>query len=331
MNRIAALSFFIALGIGQAAAEETMSRESTMQPFAPGDVFLGATVLNNPDDDHAGWGRIIQYDSDLNEKGVLWTEGTTHLITGLSFAPDGMLWAFDPWQWLILQVSPEGKQLPNQQFDTRAFARAHFDSDTVYLIENLKGANQPEPLTTRFKPMPGETEKLGDGGIYAYSPDGTLKHAMQPDIHGGMSGSMAVTHSVMSDDGKTIIYVSETGPRLMAYDIKADKQLPDLKSAPDNTGVMFFDLGKKPDGTLLVTMGNRVDALTQQGEEVGTWPLEGFGWSIIAPAHDGRYAFVANWFTGEVVKLDMESGEVTARNKVGEKTVAGMVEYWPEQ
>ena len=158
-----------------------MSRESTMQPFAPGDVFLGATVLNNPDDDHAGWGRIVQYDSDLNEKGVLWTEGTTHLITGLSFAPDGTLWAFDPWQWLIIQVDTDGKQLPNQQFDKRAFSRAHFSGDTVYLTENLVGANQPVPLTTRFKPLPGESEKLGDGDIFAYSQEGTLKGIMDPE------------------------------------------------------------------------------------------------------------------------------------------------------
>ena len=27
---------------------------STMQPFAPGDVFVAATVMNDPKDDHAG-------------------------------------------------------------------------------------------------------------------------------------------------------------------------------------------------------------------------------------------------------------------------------------
>ena len=42
---------------------------------------------------HAGTGRILQYDNDLNLKGVLWVEGTTHKIGGLNFAPDGVLWA----------------------------------------------------------------------------------------------------------------------------------------------------------------------------------------------------------------------------------------------
>jgi hypothetical protein len=32
--------------------------ENTMQPFAPGDIFLGRTLLNDPGDDHAGLGRM---------------------------------------------------------------------------------------------------------------------------------------------------------------------------------------------------------------------------------------------------------------------------------
>ena len=93
-----------------------MTKESTIQPFAKGDILVGATVLNNPDDDHAGDGRIIQYDADLNEKGVLWTEGTTHLVGGLKFGPDGNLWAFDSNAHAVLRISPEGKQLPEIKF-----------------------------------------------------------------------------------------------------------------------------------------------------------------------------------------------------------------------
>ena len=42
-----------------------------MQPFAKGDIFLGCTLLNVPDDDHAGEGRIWQYDKEMNFKGEL--------------------------------------------------------------------------------------------------------------------------------------------------------------------------------------------------------------------------------------------------------------------
>ena len=64
-----------------------MANVSTIKPFAKGDILVGVTLLNRADDDHAGDGRIIQYDSDLNEKGVLWTSGTSHLIAGLRFGP----------------------------------------------------------------------------------------------------------------------------------------------------------------------------------------------------------------------------------------------------
>ena len=44
---------------------------SDIKAFEEGDIFVGATLLNNPEDDHAGPGRIIQYDGDLNLKGIL--------------------------------------------------------------------------------------------------------------------------------------------------------------------------------------------------------------------------------------------------------------------
>ena len=62
-----------------------MSREQTMQPFAPGDIFLGLTELDDPTDDHAGPGRIVQYGADLRTKGELWTEGGHHLVGGSRF------------------------------------------------------------------------------------------------------------------------------------------------------------------------------------------------------------------------------------------------------
>ena len=84
-----------------------MAHENTMQPFEKGDVIVACTVLNNPDDDHAGDGRLLQYDADLNEKGVLWVPQTTHLINGLKFGPDGTLWAFDQHIHMVLNIDPK--------------------------------------------------------------------------------------------------------------------------------------------------------------------------------------------------------------------------------
>lgn len=95
--RVLPLALVCAVCAGNAAvsdehsASEFAPAESTLQPFARGDVFIGATQLNDPDDDHAGRGRILQFDADLKLRGVLWIEDTTHLVGGLTFAPDNTL------------------------------------------------------------------------------------------------------------------------------------------------------------------------------------------------------------------------------------------------
>ena len=51
-------------------------KTSTMKPFQAGDIFLGCTYLCDPDDDHAGEGRILQFSRDLVPKGTLYTQAT---------------------------------------------------------------------------------------------------------------------------------------------------------------------------------------------------------------------------------------------------------------
>jgi len=300
--------------------------ESTLQPFASGDVFVGATFLNDPKDDHAGLGRILQFDADLNPRGALWVEGTTHLVYGLTFSPTGELWAFDPWSWLTIRVDKNGQQRPNRRFAERAFSMVHFTSDgNLWFTESLGGDHQPEPLTTRHRPLPGHDNLLGEGGLYCYSPEGKLLQSWHPDYHGGMSGSMALTHSVLATDQRTLIYVSETGPRLMRFDLQTGEQLPDLLNFPDGQREMFFDLITDTDQRLLVCRGDRVDQLDETGQDQRSYPLEGFGWSVIGTATP-EFAYVANWFTGEVVRLDLDSGAVTARVSIAPKCIAGLAQ-----
>ncbi len=89
---------------------------STIRPFEKGDIFLGCTYLNNPHDNHAGVGRIVQYDRNLQYKGVLWIGFTSHLIVHLRFAPDGTLWGCDCQGHHIVQVKPSGTLLPETRF-----------------------------------------------------------------------------------------------------------------------------------------------------------------------------------------------------------------------
>jgi len=305
-----------------------MTQAEGLQPFARGDVFVGATELNDPHDDHAGRGRIIQYNADLHPKGVLWVEGTTHLVYGLNFAPDGTLWAFDPWAWIAVRVTPAGKQLPNWQIASRPFSKAHFEAaGTLLLTEAVDGDNQPLPLTTRHPVLPGETTKLGDGDIYRFDTAGNLLQVFDPEVHGGMSGSMAVTHSVLSADGGSLIYVSETGSRLMRYDLTHDRQLPDIRSYAADERQMYFDLATMSDKRLLISMGNRLDLLSESGTELRSYPLEGFGWSTLALAPDEAFAYVGNWFTGELVKVDLDSAQFQATTPVAEKCMAGIAVF----
>jgi hypothetical protein len=301
---------------------------STLQPFAAGDVFVGATLLDNPADDHAGRGRILQFDADLKPKGVLWTADTTHLVYGLSFAPDGVLWAHDPWAWATIRVGTHGRQLETLVFHQRAFSKVHFLPDgNLLFTEMLGGDNQPLPLTTRHRPLPGHRRLLGDGGLYVFTPDGEHIAHYEPEYHGGMSGSMAITHSVLSADARTLFYVSETGPRLMRWSLAGERQLPDLRYGQDaDRTMMHFDLGLRPDGTLLVCMGNRLDALDPDGAWLRSYRLPDFGWSVLGTT-PGQFAYVANWFSGEVVKLDLESGKVLAATTVAPKCMAGLAVY----
>jgi hypothetical protein len=297
-------------------------------PFTFGDVFVGATQLNNPADDHAGRGRILQYDSNLNLKGLLWVEGTTHLVYGLNFAPDGVLWAHDPWAWVTLRVAPSGEQLPNRRFAQRGFSKTLFAPDgTLWFTESQRGDNQPEPLSTRLPPLPGETTKIGDGGVYRFDTAGKELEVCYPDIQGGATGSFAVTHSFLTADGEHLIYVSETGSRVMCYDLAHHRQLPDLRSHPGSFEHRFFDLTAMSGERVLASMGNRLELMTEAGEGLREYPLEGIGWSVLAPSPDEHFAYVGNWFSGQIVKLNLDSGELVAATDVAEKCMAGIAVY----
>ena len=319
----------LSIQTNMASAEE--KRVSTMQPFAKGDVFVGATLLNNPQDDHAGAGRIIQYDADLKEKGVLWVSGTTHLVGGLTFAPDGTLWAFDNLGWFVLTVGRDGKQKWTKRFLDRAIGKVQFLSNGHFLFtEYFKGDAQPVTLTTRYQTLPDHPGQVGLGQIYEFDASEKLVRTFTPDVHGGMSRSMAITHAILGSDGKTLIYTSETGPRLMRFDVAAGKQLPDLKTLPPSQGgppAMFLDVART--GTkVLLPLGNKLAVIDEtSGQDLASFPLPGFGWAVITPSIDGAFGYVANWFTGEVVKMSLADGTILAQTKISPKCISGIAQF----
>ncbi len=313
-----------------------MTQESTIQPFAPGDILVGCTLLNNPDDDHAGDGRIIQYDSDLNEKGTLWVEGTTHLITGLKFAPDNTLWGFDSASFSVLNISPEGKQLANPAFPQRSFSNVVFlDDGDVLVGEHLVGAEirlpPDRPLGTTLPFMPG-TEKFGDGHVFRCKPHGEVIREYGTKAHGGMPAFLGINNTVMAPDGKTLQYLSELSDGIYQYDIEADKQLDDLLNY--EAGELAMSINRMPNGQLLhiranFKVGFFLDLLNEDGSREKEILLPGPGWACLGNSAPGSdYVLIGNFFTGAVAKFDLDSGEIIAQAETGvEKSLAGIAQF----
>ncbi|WP_446830758.1 SMP-30/gluconolactonase/LRE family protein [Candidatus Foliamicus sp.] len=306
-----------------------MTEESTLKPFSPGDVFVGATLLNDPDDDHAGRGRIIQYDADLQEKGVLWIDDSTHLVGGLKFDPNGVLWAFDSNAHLVIRVDSSGRRLPHKHFAERSFSNVNFGPQgQVYLAEHMVGSEIRLPLQTELKRMPG-SDRLGDGHVFEYDADGELVAEHATETHGGMGGFLGVTHSTLAPDGKTLVYVSETGKRIMRFDLEDSQQGDDVLNLPEeDRRAMCFAVGYSSEGKLLHMCGNAIDVLSEKGEQLRQVPLPGFGWATMCVSGNGRDVLAGNFFTGECARVNLDAGAVEATVNVGvERSLAGIAEF----
>ena len=252
--------------------------------FSRGDVLVGCTLLNDPADDHRGRGRILHYDADLRLRNTLWIDDTTHIVQGLRFAPDGVLWAFDAFAYKILRYGRDGRRLADFKAPARSFAHVTFAADgRFFLGENFVGTASRVPLRTTLPFMPG-TQRLGDGHLFEFSANGRLLHEHRTPVHGGMGGFQGLTASALAADGKTLCYTSESGPRIMRWNVAARSSLPDLITAADNSGRFFFDLAFDSAGRLLVVTGLGVDALdATSGAVLRRYPLGSFGWASMTP------------------------------------------------
>lgn len=313
-------------------ALQAAERESTFQPFAIGDVFVAATVMDDPNDDHAGTGRLLQFDADLNPKGVLWIEQTTHKIGALAIGPDGVLWGFSPISWQIVEVAPSGELLPMRSFGNRAFHSVQFGADgSLYFGEHLVGNQRKIPYnTTEFTYRPG-SEDIGEGHVFRYSADGRLLDEYPTEVHGGMAGIHGVSSIVIEDGGDRVIYISETGNRVMQYDMAARRQLPDLAVFDGKQGrpAMALVMTQMPDGTLVVATGATLALLDpDSGELLDNVSIGSSGWAAVAPAIDAGQVLLGNFFTGEFVKLRLADGEIVARASINEKnSLSGIAQY----
>ncbi len=312
-----------------------MTKQSTMKPFAPGDVFLGCTYLMNvPGDDHAGEGRILQFDRNLVPKGTLYTEGTTHLIVNLRFAPDGVLWGFDPFAHAVVRVGTDGRQLPAVDFGDRAWGSACFAADgSLYLCEYLKG-NKPY-TGGDMRRLPG-TDMVGYGRIARFDAAFNKVAEFANETAESLTGFHGVTHSVLEPGGAFITYLTDLGMRVMRFDVHQGGQMPDLVTYPGGdeyrqkwtTGVAY-----RRDGTLLLLRGSFIDFIDPAGRSLRTVPLDAYGYAMITASADDRHAFCANIFTGVMSKVDLASGRIVGQIDTGlakpQRSLAGVAEFSP--
>jgi len=298
-----------------------MLKTSTMKPFEKGDIFLGCTYLNNPDDDHMGEGRILQFDKNWLMKGTLYTEGTRYLIVGCRIGPDGTLWGFDMHDHIAVRVSPEGKQI--EAWDSgRSFGSINWDADgNNYFGEYLIGEEIWSAKGTSAKKL--DNGRLGDGNIYKYTPKHELLQVFEVDNAPEFAGFKGVTHSTMHPSGDFITYTTETGRRLMRYDIKADTQMEDLDNYPDadphdrEDKRWFLSVAYLDDGRLLCTTAEGLRIYDEAGRTLKDIELPGYGWAQVCPDVDPRYALAASVWTGTAARIDLETGEIMQSIDVG--------------
>ncbi|MEO7385675.1 MAG: hypothetical protein ABIX37_01935 [Gammaproteobacteria bacterium] len=326
-------TFFLAtlLLVTAGARAETSKYVSTVQPFAKGDILVAATIMDNPTDDHGGTGRLIQYDENLKLKGELYLKGTRHKVGGLTFAPDRTLWAFSQLTPAVVEIKPDGTQKPVRTFSDRMYSSVTFGKDgSLYFGEHMMGTQTGHPsVTTKFRLLPGR-DVIGDGHVFRHRADGKLLKEYPTQPNGGMFGFLAVTSTVLADNDSRMIFVSETGKRVMQYDLANQKQLPDLADFTKSPDVpMVLVMNAAPDGRLLISTGKGFLVMDPKtGAVIRNYPLEGMGWAAVNSSPDGQYAVIGNFFTGEIVKIRLADAMIVARNNVGQKeSLSGIAEF----
>lgn len=310
-----------------------MQLTSTMKPFDPGDIFLGCTYLNNPDDDHMGDGRILQFDKYWRPKGTLYTKGTRYFIVGCKIGPDGTLWGFDAHDHIAVRVSPEGKQI--DAWDSgRSFGSINWDEDGNILFgEYLIGTEIWKGTSAKFL----DNGTLGDGNIHKYSPDLELLETYEVDNAPEFTGFKGVTHSTLHPSGDFITYTTETARRLMRYDLRNKQQMEDLDSYPSadpgdrSDRRWFIAPSYMEDGRLLCTIADGLRMYDADGKPLKDIPLPDYGWAQITMDTTPDFALAANVWTGMAARIDLNKGELVESIDVGFKaphrSLAGLAVY----
>lgn len=287
---------------------------NALEPFAPGDKFVTASLLDESARFPTGQGRIRQYGADWQLKAELET-GHTGLISALVLDPAGWLHALDPQARAITTVAGDGKVV--EQFrlrPNRAYGSMIALGGGEYLLgEHMVGA------------IPGFS---GEGKVYRVGLDGTMLATYDTETNGGMGGFLGVTHMALSPDGQTLYHTSETGPQVYTHDLAADRRLGPIYTRQDPPPLVF-GLAMLADGELILACGSELRRIDVTNGTAQSVPLPaGRGWAVpVVRGGSGEQLWALDFFGGRVACIDAVSGAVLEMQDLGlAKCLTGIAE-----
>ena len=266
-----------------------------------GDICVAATyAVGEPDiRRNMGDGRILVYTRDLKLKGALWT-GETGLVIGVEYNPlEQALYASDMTSRTVKRFGRDGTLLsshPDEQgqpFSTMAFCK----NGSLIIGEHVHGERPPF---------------VANGDICSFDKNGKAQACYRVEHDPGKFGFHAVTNLTLSEDEAHIYYVSETGKRVMCYDIEAGKQRSDLFAFGGEDEKFTAGLDRTPDNNLLISHVYGASLFDLDGCVLKTYDdiPKDRGWAAITVCADGASFLIGNFFTGRMEKRDLETGEL---------------------
>lgn len=247
---------------------------------------------------NSGAGRVLVFDRELTPKGALWT-GEEGLVIGLEYCPlSRTLLVSDVSSQTVKRFSRAGDMLPSfPDMQGKPFGVMAAAADGAIVIgEHIKGDKFPF---------------LGGGEIYKFAADGALQQHFAAEHDPGKFGFHGVTNMVLDEGGNTAIYISETGKRVMQYDLAGGQQLDDLFVLAADGKKSTSGLAMTADGRILLATVTGASLYSRTGKMLKEYDIPSDrGWSAVRISAAGDSFYIANFFTGRLEMRDLTSGEI---------------------
>lgn len=272
-----------------------------------GDICIAASYSVGEVDirRNSGAGRVLVFDRELNAKGALWT-GEEGLVIGLEYCPlSRTLLVSDVSSQTVKRFSRAGDMLPSfPDMQGKPFGvMAAAPDGTIVIGEHIKGDKFPF---------------LGGGEIYKFAADGSLLHHFAAEHDPGKFGFHGVTNLALAEGGNRAIYISETGKRVMQYDLAGGQQLDDLYVLAADGEKSTSGLAMTADGRILLATVTGAGLYSPTGEVIKEYDIpHDRGWSAVRISVAGDSFFIANFFTGRLEKRDLATGEILEATDTG--------------